>query len=567
MSRPADEGWKRATGLIVALAFLLQVGLAGWGPLFNETDGQYGGAARVMAEGGDWLIPENNGTPRLVKPPLLYWLMAGSMSLFGVNEFAARLPGALATASLALLAALIAREAAGWQRAALAAAIVTTMLGSFTLCRIVMPEPLFSAFIAASLWALLCAAKPDPKKRLAVVLFWAFAGLAAFVKGPHGVLYPLVIAALAVPILPGIRFRDLFFWPGPAIALAINLPWYFLIESRFPGYLANLVFSEHLGHVVGSDSPATSYTNVPRWLFLLLHLAWFFPWSVMVICSVPSKWHSMANPSKWSPSVRLCAIWLAVIGLSVLLSGQRQDYYAMSLWVSAAVLGAAVLDGARWKAGLATAALILVAALGTCLFAPHLPGAGATVETAKRATASLTVSGFGRDIWNQLTGIALWSLLPSILALLSGIIFPRLVLAALILAGSIIAVGATAGTAAVSSLFSLEPVAGQLICEADEVIFEGDIDTASSLLVYTKLPVRLVGPDPNSDFVTRTTGRGRTNYLDRQEAIQRLAESPRVILIAESSRLDFWESLSPVPLRIVAHCGTLVLLAGCPATD
>src|SRR5471032_2754845 len=63
-------------GLLCALLLLaaaLALGTSEWGNLYNETDGQYGGAAKVMAQGGSWIIPENNGVPRLVKPPLLYW--------------------------------------------------------------------------------------------------------------------------------------------------------------------------------------------------------------------------------------------------------------------------------------------------------------------------------------------------------------------------------------------------------------------------------------------------------------------------------------------------------------
>jgi 4-amino-4-deoxy-L-arabinose transferase-like glycosyltransferase len=82
--------------LLIALAAALTLGTSGWGDLYNETDGQYGGAAKVMLQTGSWLIPENDGIPRLVKPPLLYWALAASMKIFGVNEFAARVPNALA---------------------------------------------------------------------------------------------------------------------------------------------------------------------------------------------------------------------------------------------------------------------------------------------------------------------------------------------------------------------------------------------------------------------------------------------------------------------------------------
>src|SRR5437016_2140815 len=65
--------------------------------LFDETEGQYAGAAREMLRSGDWLAPTNDGMPRLQKPPLLYWLLCASFVVFGRNEFAARLPNTLAT--------------------------------------------------------------------------------------------------------------------------------------------------------------------------------------------------------------------------------------------------------------------------------------------------------------------------------------------------------------------------------------------------------------------------------------------------------------------------------------
>ena len=82
---------------LVALAALLHFGTAGWGDLYDETDGQYAGAAREMIESGQWLLPTNDGVPRLQKPPVLYWLIIVSFKIFGVNAAAARLPIALAT--------------------------------------------------------------------------------------------------------------------------------------------------------------------------------------------------------------------------------------------------------------------------------------------------------------------------------------------------------------------------------------------------------------------------------------------------------------------------------------
>src|SRR5438445_11707933 len=47
-----------------------------------------------MVQSGDWLTPTLNGTPRFAKPILIYWLIACSYLVFGLSEFAARLPSA-----------------------------------------------------------------------------------------------------------------------------------------------------------------------------------------------------------------------------------------------------------------------------------------------------------------------------------------------------------------------------------------------------------------------------------------------------------------------------------------
>src|SRR3982751_5583849 len=81
--------------ILIALAGLLHVATIGTGDLYSQTEGQYAGAAREMVESHQWLLPTNEGISRLQKPPLLYWLIAASFKLFGINTAAARLPGAL----------------------------------------------------------------------------------------------------------------------------------------------------------------------------------------------------------------------------------------------------------------------------------------------------------------------------------------------------------------------------------------------------------------------------------------------------------------------------------------
>ena len=54
------------------------------------------GISAEMVFRGDWLVPRLNGEPFLEYPPLFYWLQAIGFSLFGINDFAAAVPAALA---------------------------------------------------------------------------------------------------------------------------------------------------------------------------------------------------------------------------------------------------------------------------------------------------------------------------------------------------------------------------------------------------------------------------------------------------------------------------------------
>ena len=73
-------------------------------PLTDKTEARYGEIARLMAETGNWIVPQiDYGIPFWAKPPLSTWLSASSSILFGENEFALRLPYLMISIVIALL--------------------------------------------------------------------------------------------------------------------------------------------------------------------------------------------------------------------------------------------------------------------------------------------------------------------------------------------------------------------------------------------------------------------------------------------------------------------------------
>ncbi len=64
--------------------------------LMDDVDTSHAEAAREMLTRGDYVTLHINGVRYLEKAPLMYWMVAGCYRIFGVNEFATRLPTVLA---------------------------------------------------------------------------------------------------------------------------------------------------------------------------------------------------------------------------------------------------------------------------------------------------------------------------------------------------------------------------------------------------------------------------------------------------------------------------------------
>ena len=90
----------RSIGIIVLAWLVLQLGGIFSPGLLDDVDSIYIQIAREMMQRHDYVTPYINGIRFFDKPPLMYWMASGSMSIFGVHAWAARLPLALAVLAL-----------------------------------------------------------------------------------------------------------------------------------------------------------------------------------------------------------------------------------------------------------------------------------------------------------------------------------------------------------------------------------------------------------------------------------------------------------------------------------
>ena len=120
--------------IVVGLALCVMLTNLGGPRLWDRDEPRNAGCAAEMLAAHDWVVPRFNGELRTHKPILLYWLMLGSYSLLGVNEFSARLPSALLACGTVACVCLMGkhfwgRRAGNWAGLALATSLLFVMAG------------------------------------------------------------------------------------------------------------------------------------------------------------------------------------------------------------------------------------------------------------------------------------------------------------------------------------------------------------------------------------------------------------------------------------------------------
>lgn len=277
----------RVLWIAIAVAFAARFLLLGALPLIDPTEARYAEIARQMFVLGDWVTPWiAPGQPFWGKPPLSFWMTAGSFQLFGVSDVTARLPHWLGGGLLAWLTW-------GWlaihskREAALAVALLAGSLLFFVAAGAVMTDMALAIGLMAVMRGFWLALHGPPEHRGREQCLM-FAGLAVglLAKGPIALM---AIAPVAVwSATSGHRWRALreIRWiAGGLVVLACVLPWYLEAEARTPGFLEYFIVGEHWQRYVQSDWQGDLYGHAhsfPRGTIWLFAIVAFLPWSIVL---------------------------------------------------------------------------------------------------------------------------------------------------------------------------------------------------------------------------------------------------------------------------------------------
>ncbi len=258
--------------------FLFFYGLGSFG-LVGADEPRYAQIAREMLARHDWVTPVLNGTAWLEKPVLYYWGAMLSYSVFGVSDWAARVPTAVMTTLMVLAAYGFMRKFRPGSQldAALIMASLAAVIGFARAASTDMP--LTSMFTIGMLgWY----AWYERRQKAYLACFYVCIALATLAKGP---VAPF-LAALVIVAFVAIRrewklIAEILWIPGVLLFLAVALPWFVLVQRANPQFVHEFIFEHNL---------ARYGTNMfrhkqPFWYFGPVLLLGLLPWVVFTIPS------------------------------------------------------------------------------------------------------------------------------------------------------------------------------------------------------------------------------------------------------------------------------------------
>ncbi|MEI6970121.1 MAG: phospholipid carrier-dependent glycosyltransferase [bacterium] len=507
---------KKAAIALAACFLLVYILPLGVRLLIIPDETRYAEIPREMITTGDWVSPRLAGVRYFEKPVLGYWLTAVSMSCFGENRFASRLPTAVAAGLSALLVFAIARRR-GNRAGLLAAAILLSCPLFFAIGVFNVLDGPFTFFTTGTL-AFFYLAYSAASARLRICLLAAcgvFAGLSFMTKGFLALAVPVVVIC---PFLAWERrWRDFVTIPWiPALAALLTaLPWCVMIAAREPDFWSYFFWVEHIDRFL---KPGGAQHPQPLWFFLPVLLGGALPWTLMIPSAAAGIRKSATNDSLF----RFSICWLVFPFLFFSASSGKLGTYILPCLPPLAVLLAMGLynppdaRGRRlFSASSAVAALAAMATLAALVASEYTNALGFRLfeadETSKWLPLAVgflalaLLSGFSSLTKNWHNKLALFCLSPMMLFAASHVSVSRAIdngrTPERILS-------ANAGLAAENALIVSDDYVGPAVCwffKRTDILFVGGGGELKMGLSYPDSGKRLLGVEELRDLIA--TGR------------------------------------------------------------
>lgn len=264
----------RALLLLLLLGFNLFYGLGGI-PLLDPDEPVYAETAREMIEFSDYLSPRIFNDFWYDKPPMYYWLVAGTFNLFGINDFAARFPSALMGVATVIMFYYAVKRLFDEDTGFWAALVLGTSLEFFYLGKAAVTDMTLLFFMTGAILSFL-----NDK----FLLMYALMGFATVTKGPIGLVFPGAIIFLYFLVSGEWRTLKRMHIPwGVFIYLLVAGPWYYFMYQIHGQIFIDTFFGFHnMTRFTTAEHP----DRVLWYYYIPVLLVGLFPWTGMLFDAV-----------------------------------------------------------------------------------------------------------------------------------------------------------------------------------------------------------------------------------------------------------------------------------------
>lgn len=302
--------------------------------LFDWDEINFAESAREMMISDDYLTVQINFKPFWEKPPLFFWLQAGSMHLFGINEFAARFPNAVFGFLTLLTVFFVGRRYGGHSFGML---WMLVYIGSFLphiYFKTCIIDPVFNYFIFLSLVAYIEAINRAEHRMVFAAIAGLFAGLSFLTKGPVGallvglsiVVYSVYRSGKGLPSWKLVLMGVVGFLFPAMIWISAELQTHgFVFLEKFLRYQIELF-----------TSPVATQGQ-PFYYHFLIVLVGCFPMSIVALAAFNKRFVDENHFSLWMKIL----FWVVLILFSI--SKTKIVHYSSMTWLPLSYLAAKVM--------------------------------------------------------------------------------------------------------------------------------------------------------------------------------------------------------------------------------
>lgn len=366
MKRPEKQQDSRQRALLSAillcLGLLIFLPTLGITKIIDPSDGFFAETAREMLESGKFVAPTLNYQAWNDKPILNHWLVALSYALFGVSEYASRLPAALCAIALCITTFIFSSRFLGRKTAFYAALMLLSSYLFQILGRVSLTDMPLALFVNLGLFSLFSGLVTNNRRETWVG--WGALGLAFLTKGPISIL--IVIGVFSLYFLattPNVSVRELITQfkkmnvsKGLLLVLAIAAPWFIVAGIVSNGRVLYDFFI--VQNVQRASGTLVLNHEQPFWFYLPLLALAVFPFTALAPASVPvvRKWWQKRHCGSLRIKFLLfCgAFCITILGGFSLLKGKLPTYILPLVPSLCLILTAGINEALRAKQRLAT---------------------------------------------------------------------------------------------------------------------------------------------------------------------------------------------------------------------